>query len=60
MSSNFGLMISQVTYMRGSRRGGGGGAEGPDPPPEKSQKYKVSLQYWFGSPAKSQSYQASN
>ena len=28
-------------------------------PPEKSQKYRVSLQYWSGSPEKSQSYQAS-
>ena len=28
-------------------------------PPEKSQKYRVSLQYWAGSPKKSQSYQAS-
>ena len=29
MSSNLGLQISQVTYMRGSR-GGGGAAVGPD------------------------------
>ena len=28
-------------------------------PPEKSQKYRVCLQYWSGSPEKSQSYQAS-
>ena len=28
------------------------------PPPEKSQKYRVSQQYWSGSPEKSQSYQA--
>ena len=32
---------------------------GPPPPPEKSQKIRVSKQYWSGSPAKSQSYQAS-
>ena len=28
-------------------------------PPEKSQKYRVSLQYWYGSPEKSQNYQIS-
>ena len=28
-------------------------------PPEKSQKYRVSLQCWSGSPGKLQSYQAS-
>ena len=32
--------------MRGSR----GGDRGPDPPPEKSQKYRISEQYWSGSP----------
>ena len=58
MSSNLGLQISQVTYMRGSRGGGGGGSGSGRP--EKSQKYKVSLQYWSGLPAKSQSYQANN
>ena len=31
---------------------------GPDPP-EKSQKIRVSKQYWSGSPEKSQSYQDS-
>ena len=37
--------------MHGSR---GGGARGltPPRPPEKSQKYRVSLQYWSGSPKK--------
>ena len=35
----------------------GGGAVGPDHTPEKSQKYRVSLQYWSGSPEKPQSYQ---
>ena len=39
--------------MSGSRGGTGGPV-----PPEKSQKYRVSLQYWSESPAKSQSYQA--
>ena len=34
------------------------GDRGPDPT-EKSQNYRVSLQYWSGSPEKSQSYQAS-
>ena len=33
-------------HMRGSRRGDGG----PDPPSEKSQKCRVSKQYWSGSP----------
>ena len=34
-------------HMRGSRRGNGG----PNPPPpEKSQKCRVSKQYWCGSP----------
>ena len=33
---------------------------GPDPPPPlKSQKYRVSFQYWSWSPKKSQSYQVS-
>ena len=35
-----------------------GGTGGPDPP-EKSQKNRVSKQYWSRSPEKSQSYQAS-
>ena len=34
--------------------------EGGTGDPEKSQKYRVSLQYWSRSPEKSQSYQASN
>ena len=47
--------------MGGSRGGGGGGGGGTGglDPPEKSQKYRVSLQYWSRSPEKSQSYQAS-
>ena len=36
-----------------------GGREVRTPPPEKSQKYRVSLQNCSGSPVKSQSYQAS-
>ena len=36
-------------------RGGGGGGKEVRTPPEK---YRVSLQYWSGSPEKSQSYQA--
>ena len=44
-------------YMCGSR--GGDGGSGPPPPVKKSQKYRVSKQYWFGSPEKSQSFQAS-
>ena len=36
---------SPSLYMGGSR----GGDRGPDPP-EKSQKYRVSKQYWSGSP----------
>ena len=35
-----------------------GATGGPDPP-EKSQKYRVSYQYWSRYPEKSQSYQAS-
>ena len=42
-----------VPGMYGSS--GGGGTGGPDGPPLKSQKYRVSLQYWYGSPEKSQS-----
>ena len=38
--------------------GGGGRGSGP-PPTGISQKYRVSKQYWSGSPSKSQSYQAS-
>ena len=26
------------------------GEEGPDPPPDRTQKYRVSYQYWSGSP----------
>ena len=40
--------------MRGFREGKGGPY-----PPEKSHKYRVSLQYWSESPEKSQSYQTS-
>ena len=35
-----------------------GGTGGPDPPWIKSQKYRVSKQYWSGSPEKSQGYKA--
>ena len=35
------------------------GGTGGQTPPEKSQKYRVSKQIWFGSSEKSQSYQAS-
>ena len=45
--------VQQVHYTMGGSRGGGGdrGSWGPDPPPpEKSQKYRVSLQYWSPSP----------
>ena len=44
-------LIQHVRIQRGDR------GSGP-PPPEKSQKYRVSLQCWSGSPEKSQSYQA--
>ena len=37
----------------------GGRGSGPPPPPEKSQKIRVSKQYWSRSPEKSQSYKAS-
>ena len=37
----------QMHAMGGSR---GGQGVRPPPPPEKSQKYRVSLQYWSGSP----------
>ena len=43
-----------LVVMGGSR----GGDRGSDPP-EKSQKIRVSKQYWPRSPEKSQSYQAS-
>ena len=46
----------QTELIGGSR---GGGAGGPDPPPLKNRKIRVSMQYWSGSPEKSQSYQAS-
>ena len=35
------------------------GRTGGQDPPEKSQIYRVSYQYWTGSPVKPQSYQAS-
>ena len=41
--------------MRRSREGQGSIYP---PPPEKSQKYRVSLQYWSGSREQSQSYLA--
>ena len=43
---------NRVSYIGGSRGGwggGGGGAGGWTLPPEKSQKYRVSYQYWSGS-----------
>ena len=41
------LVFTLARAMRGSR----GGVKGdPPPPPEKSQKYRISLQYWTGSP----------
>ena len=43
-------------HTRGPREGQAR-RSGP-PPPDKSQKYRVSYQYWFGTPEKSQSYQA--
>ena len=42
-----------VLHMRVQR-----GGQGVRTPPEKSQKYRVSKQYWSGSPVKLQSYQA--
>ena len=47
-----------VGNMCGSRGGGDRGSGPPPPPPEKSQKYRVSVLYWSGSPVKSHSYQA--
>ena len=47
---------AHVVPMGGSRGGGGDRGSGP---PGKSQKYKVSLQYWSGSPEKPRYYQAS-
>ena len=49
---------NHVRIQRGG--GGGGGGTGGPYPPEKSQKYRVSKQYWSGSPDKLQSYQATN
>ena len=40
------LRFNYVAHVQ-IQRGGGGGAEGPGPP-EKSQKYRVSQQYWSG------------
>ena len=38
-------------FMRGSRGGGGGQESGPPPPKKKNhKKYRVSWQYWSGSP----------
>ena len=41
------------------QRGGWGKGSGPPPPLKHHKKYRVSLQYWSGSPEKSQSFQAS-
>ena len=38
---------------------GGSGVGEQEVPPEKSQKFRVSSQYWSGSPEKSQSNQSS-
>ena len=40
--------------MRGPR---GGREQGVRTIPDKTQSYRVSKQYWFGSPEKTQSYQ---
>ena len=50
-------MLCSLSFMGGSK-GGGGGQGVWTPPPEKSQKYRVSKQYWSGSPVKPQSLQA--
>ena len=43
--------ISQLVYkLSGPMRGSRGGTGGPDPPPEKSQKHRISKQYWTRSP----------
>ena len=44
-SLRIGLNTKTLWLMRGSR----GGTGFRTPPPEKSQKYRVSLQYWSGS-----------
>ena len=47
--------LFNCVFMGGSRGGGGELTGGPDPPPpEKSQKYRVSQQYWSRSTEKSQ------
>ena len=51
--------LSQSPHMTWTDpEGGGGGGKGVQTP-ENSPKYRVSEQYWSGSPEKSQSYQAS-
>ena len=49
------LHLKTRTLPMGRSRGGTGGPT-PSPPLEKSQKYRVSLKYWSGSPEKTQSY----
>ena len=41
-------------FLSHARIQSGGQGPGPPPPPEKSQKFRVSWQYWSGFPEKSQ------
>ena len=49
-----GMCVNVFFHARFQRgRGRGRGFDTPPPPPENSQKYRVSLQYWAGSPEQS-------
>ena len=52
------VLLALILGCHGRIQRGTGGPD-PPPPPEKSQKSRVSKQYWSRSPEKSQSYQAS-
>ena len=57
MEQKYEALNTSVESMGVSR--GGGGGQGVPTHPVKSQKYRVSQEYWSGSPEKPQSYQAS-
>ena len=53
------VLLAPILGCHGRIQRGGQGVRTTPPPPEKSQKIRVSKQYWSRSPEKSQSYQAS-
>ena len=54
--SGLSFILKKVPFYHQRIQRGGGGQGVQTPLPEKSQKHRISLQYWSGSPEESQSY----